>query len=108
MARIYKSSKTKKNNQKNNKPRQNQSKHNSHRGGATQSTRQSDKGDVCNKNIDSLLIGEFRTSPNILGSDPKNLAKDLKGEANKVKNVASGNWLSMPGAPPSFPTCSIM
>lgn len=66
------------------------------------------KDDVCNKNINNLLIGEFRTNPNMLGSDPKNFANDIKKEANVVKNVASGNWLSLPGPPPKFPTCSVM
>lgn len=66
------------------------------------------KDEVCSKNINNLLIGEFRTNPNILGSDPKNFANDIKNEAGSLKNVASGNWLSMPGAPPKFPTCSVM
>ena len=66
------------------------------------------KDDVCSKNINNLLIGEFRTNPNMLGSDPKNFANDIKKEANVVKNVASGNWLSLPGPPPKFPTCSVM
>lgn len=66
------------------------------------------KGDVCNKNINNLLIGEFRTNPNMLGTNTKNFANDIKKEANVVKNVASGNWLSLPGPPPKFPTCSVM
>lgn len=78
---------------------------NIHHGGNAQPTA---KADVCSKNINNLLIGEFRTNPNMLGSDPKNFANDIKKEANVVKNVASGNWLSLPGPPPKFPSCSVM
>lgn len=63
---------------------------------------------VCNKDINNLLIGEFRTSPNMLGSDPRKFANDIKKDANVVKNVVTGNWLSLPGPPPKFPTCNIM
>ena len=66
------------------------------------------KDGVCNTNINNLLIGEFRTNPNMLGSNPKNFANDIKNEAGRVKDVASGNWLSLPGPPPKFPTCSVM
>lgn len=79
----------------------------SHYGGYA-ATFTSAKDDVCSKNINNLLIGEFKTNPNMLGSDPKNFANDIKKEANSVKNVASGNWLSLPGPPPKFPTCSVM
>ena len=78
-----------------------------HHGGYA-ATSTSAKDDVCSKNINNLLIGEFKTNPNMLGSDPKNFANDIKKEANSVKNVASGNWLSLPGPPPKFPTCSVM
>lgn len=76
--------------------------------GGNSSTLPRAKDSVCSKNINDLLIGEFRTNPNMLGSNPKNFANDIKKEANTVKNVASGNWLSLPGPPPNFPTCSIM
>lgn len=76
--------------------------------GGNSSTPPSTKDSVCSKNINDLLIGEFRTNPNMLGSDPKNFANDIKKEAGQVKNVASGNWLSLPGPPPKFPTCSVM
>ena len=84
-----------------------QTKRKQHRGGYA-ATSTSAKDDVCSKNINNLLIGEFKTNPNMLGSDPKNFANDIKKEANSVKNVASGNWLSLPGPPPKFPTCSVM
>jgi len=89
------------------KTKKRQTKRNSHHGGYV-STSTSEKDGVCSKNINDLLLGEFKTNPNMLGSDPKNFANDIKKEANVVKNVASGNWLSLPGPPPKFPTCSVM
>ena len=105
MVQIHKSSKTKKVFRGKKSKRQTKRTKQIHHGGNTAT---SAKDGVCNTNINNLLIGEFRTNPNMLGSDPKNFANDIKNEAGRVKDVASGNWLSLPGPPPKFPTCSVM
>ena len=104
MVQIHRTAKTKKVHRAKKSKRQTIRNQQLHHGGNSTTA----KDGVCNTNINNLLIGEFRTNPNMLGSDPKNFANDIKNEANSVKNVASGNWLSLPGPPPKFPTCSVM
>ncbi len=101
MGQIHKPTKTKKISRRKKICRQTKRKH--YGGNSTP-----EKDGVCNTNINNLLIGEFRSNPNMLGSEPKNFANDIKNEAGRVKDVASGNWLSLPGPPPKFPTCSVM
>jgi hypothetical protein len=76
-----------------------------HRGGYAAATPTSN---LCSKNINDLLVGEFKRDKNMFDSDPKKFAKDIKDEAGSFKKTASGNWLALPGPPPSFPKCVIM
>lgn len=103
---ILKEKKTKKLQQTHNKKSGRKTK-SKHRGGYAAAT-PSSKSNICSKNINDLLVGEFKRDTNMFDSDPKKFAKDLKDEAGSVKNAASGNWLSLPGPPPSFPKCVIM